>query len=97
MLIKLACFGKTINLTSDWLDIRSNNFSVDEEGNMSCNTANVSGKINVGGDESNPEFICKDSDNEKVEIWPGNVYVDSPLYEGSCGLAKRSCVGPRLW
>lgn len=45
MQIKLALNGKEINLTSDNTIIKSNNFNVDKNGNMSCTNANISGTI----------------------------------------------------
>ena len=49
MPIKLAYFGKTINLTSDWIDIRRNNFIVDDEGTMTCKNAIVKDGVINGG------------------------------------------------
>lgn len=42
---KVSLYGKTIDLTADWIDIQSNNFTVDENGNMTCQNANISGTI----------------------------------------------------
>lgn len=42
---KVSLYGKTINLTSDLIDIQSDNFSVDEDGNLTCTNADVSGTI----------------------------------------------------
>ncbi len=39
--------GNSINLTSKNISIDSTNFSVDEDGNMECNGAKVSGEINA--------------------------------------------------
>ena len=52
--IKLALNGKEINLTSDDINIKSKNFNVDKDGNMSCNNADINGKVtskegNIGG------------------------------------------------
>lgn len=52
--IKLALNGKEINLTSDDININSTNFKVDKNGNMSCNNADINGKVtskegNIGG------------------------------------------------
>lgn len=51
---KISLNGKSINLTSDSIVIQSNNFNVDQYGNMSCSNANISGTItsgngNIGG------------------------------------------------
>lgn len=43
MLIKYLLNGKEINLTSDNTTINSSNFSVDKQGNMQCNNANITG------------------------------------------------------
>lgn len=40
--------GKEINLTGDSTTITSNNFSVDSNGNMTCNNANIKGAIKSG-------------------------------------------------
>ena len=45
MLTTLVWLGKTINLTSDNTIIKSTNFNVDKNGNVTCNNANLSGKI----------------------------------------------------
>ena len=42
---KVSLAGKIINLTSDSIDIQSNNFNVDTNGNLRCSNANVSGTI----------------------------------------------------
>lgn len=46
MLIKFLLHGKEINLTGDNVIIKSNNFNVDKNGNLSCSNANISGTIN---------------------------------------------------
>ena len=46
MLIKFLLNGKEINLTSDNTVIKSNNFNIDKNGNMTCTNANVTGTIN---------------------------------------------------
>ena len=45
MQIKLVLNGKEINLTGDNTTIKSNNFNVDKNGNMTCKNATVNGKI----------------------------------------------------
>lgn len=45
MQIKSLLHGKEINLTSDNAVIKSTNFNVDKNGNMTCKNANVSGTI----------------------------------------------------
>lgn len=66
---KISLYGSTIDLTSDFIDIRSNNFNVDENGTMSCKNANINGKVTIGGDESNPEFLATDGD-DRTYIYP---------------------------
>ena len=52
MQIKSVLNGKTINLTSDNTVIKSTNFNVDKDGNMSCNNANITGgKLEVSKSE----------------------------------------------
>lgn len=46
--------GKELDLTTDNISIKSNNFNVDNNGNMSCNNANIKGTVessngNIGG------------------------------------------------
>ena len=62
MLIELILLGKAINMTSDDISINSNNFNVDKYGNMNCSNATIRGKVIVGGDQENPEFIATDGD-----------------------------------
>lgn len=45
MQTKSVLNGKEINLTGDNTIIKSNNFNVDKNGNMTCNNATVNGKI----------------------------------------------------
>lgn len=47
---KISLEGKTINLTSENVKIISTNFSVDENGNLSCTNANISGKLTAGSE-----------------------------------------------
>lgn len=44
---KISLAGKEINLTGDNTTIKSSNFNVDKNGNMSCSNASVSGTINA--------------------------------------------------
>ena len=86
---KVSLAGKTINMTSENIDIKSNNFNVDIYGNMRCNNANVSGTITSsnatitgglvqiqGGTRDNPRFEIYNSNND-VEITPSQIYIDS--------------------
>ena len=84
---KISLNGKQINLTSDTISIVSTNFSVDANGNMNCVNGNFSGNINIGGDQSNPEFICEDSDC-KIEMFPGSIFIFNDIWEGDIYIEK---------
>lgn len=45
MQIKSVLNGKEINLTGDNATIKSNNFNVDKDGNMTCSNATISGSV----------------------------------------------------
>ena len=49
--------GNTINLSGKQIKISSNNFAVDENGNMSCKNANISGTIDSSKIQGNSEII----------------------------------------
>ena len=70
---KFRLSGKEINLTSDNTIIKSTNFSVDKDGNMTCTNANISGNIRIGGDEEDPEFVATDGENYTY-IYPLGLY-----------------------
>lgn len=69
MQTKSVLSGKTINLTSDNTTIKSTNFNVDKDGNMTCNNANVTGgklqltsttiipKITIDGQEGKYPYV----------------------------------------
>ena len=42
--------------------IESDNFTLNKDGTITCVNANISGKIVIGGDEDNPEFIATDGE-----------------------------------
>ena len=80
---KISLYGKTINLTSELIDIQSDNFSVDEEGNLICQNANVSGTITsnnatiTGGDihltadgRNNPAVLLDTNSGASVLLTP---------------------------
>lgn len=48
MLIKFLLNGKEINLTSDNVAIKSNNFNVDKDGNLICNNSEMN-NVNISG------------------------------------------------
>ena len=52
---KISLQGKTINLTSDIINIASTNFSVDTAGNMTCNNATMSNATITSGNITIPE------------------------------------------
>ena len=90
MLIKFLLNGKEINLTSDKVKISSSNFNIDENGNMSCENANISGNIKVGGDEENPEFIATDGENSTY-IYPIGLLQE--YYDGSYAAVQKGGFG----
>lgn len=53
MLIKFLLHGKEVNLTSDNIIIKSNNFNVDKDGKMTCSSANITGGSVVLDSSSN--------------------------------------------
>lgn len=93
-LIKFLLNGKEINLTGDNIEIQSNNFSVDKDGNMNCINANVEGSItsnnvNITGGKINIEtnrslgdqvFTLKDEFGAQSFVGPVNASIG---YTGS--------------
>lgn len=76
---KLVLNGKTLNL-ADNMAIKSNNFNVDSQGNMSCNNAQITGgKINVGADEGDIRIRVYNNKcvNENTSIYPGTIQIHS--------------------
>lgn len=76
---KLVLNGKTLNL-ADNMAIKSNNFNVDSQGNMSCNNAQITGgKINVGADEGDIRIRVYNNKcvNENTSIYPGMIQIHS--------------------
>ncbi len=75
MQTKSVLNGKTINLTGDNTIIKSTNFNVDKNGNMTCKNANVKGtitssnatitggKIRVQGDRSSQDILRVENNN----------------------------------
>ena len=66
--------GNTINLTSKNITINSNNFSVDSNGNMSCNNATANGlninngNINLTSISENAKFTLNDYENASCKF-----------------------------
>ena len=79
---KLVLSGKTLNL-SDNMEIKSNNFNVDNKGNMTCNNAKITGgNIIVGGSisESNLEVRGSWFDNDTRNVLqPGAMRIHSAI------------------
>ena len=64
MLIKFLLHGKEIDLTGDNVIIKSNNFNVDKDGNMTCNNANFSSASIKNGNfeiDSDGNMNCKNA------------------------------------
>ena len=67
MLIGLVLIGKTINLTSDNININSTNFKVDKNGNMECNNASINGGkllLQDSGKNTLAQFRIQNKENE---------------------------------
>jgi hypothetical protein len=80
MLIKSVLNGKEINLTGDSTTIKSNNFNVDSQGNMSCNNANITGgKLNISANIEEVVFKVYDGNNY-VEIRPSGITMQDSNY-----------------
>lgn len=84
MLIGLVLIGKTINLTSDDININSTNFKVDKNGNMTCSNANITdGNVILGSPldgEGNSVFkIYSDNNGEYTEIYPDSYAINSGM------------------
>lgn len=80
MLIKYLLNGKEIDLTSDSTTIKSNNFTVDKNGNMSCNNVDITGgKISLKSDEKKSmlEVLSKDSSNNFTRVFPTSIICNS--------------------
>lgn len=86
MQIKSVLNGKEINLTGDNTTIKSNNFNVDKDGNMSCKNATmdsakiVKGSIEVGGTQTQSDLCVKGSwfdNNTNNLMYPGATRIKS--------------------
>ncbi len=89
---KVSLYGRTIDLTADWIDIQSNNFSVDENGNMTCQNANVSGTItsnNATITGGNIHLTANGSNNPAVllDTNSGASVLLTPLYNNQPALS----------
>lgn len=80
MLTKFHLNGKTINLTSDNTVIKSTNFSVDKNGNITASNINITGgQISLKSDETTSmlEVINKSNSNYFTRIFPRTVICKS--------------------
>lgn len=74
MLIRFLLHGKEINLTGDDVIIKSNNFNVDKDGNLSCSNATITGgKIDVNTTRALGDRIIKVADNKGATTYIGTV------------------------
>ena len=72
--------GKEINLTGDNTTITSTNFSVDKDGNMTCNNGDFKGDIKSGSTITTPNFKVDENGNMtcgSAKITGGSVVLDS--------------------
>lgn len=68
MQTKSVLSGKEIDLTSDDIVIKSNNFNVDKDGKMQCNNANITGgEIKLSGGIGNPKFTIYSDLNSNIK------------------------------
>lgn len=64
--------GKTFNLTSENVAIASTNFSVDKNGNMSCNNASITGgNLQITSTEDNPKLNITSTDGNTTIFGSG--------------------------
>lgn len=74
MLTKSHLHGKTINLTSDNTVIKSTNFNVDKNGNMTCNSANITGgDIKLNSDGNQVFRVIKNNNTSNMSYITNNV------------------------
>lgn len=73
--------GKEIDLTSDDINIKSKNFNVDKDGDMSCNNATVrnaniiGGNIEMTGNDTTPTIKITDYSQNGLEMYPSNFWM----------------------
>lgn len=66
---KINLNGKEINLTSDNILIKSSNFNVDSDGNMSCNNANITGGLIDIKSQNNYTAKIKLSNENQIDTY----------------------------
>lgn len=77
MLIKFLLNGKNINLTGDNVVINSNNFNVDNNGNMTCSNATITGgSLDIKSSYTTAVITLTDTDNHNryIELSPNGAY-----------------------
>lgn len=102
--------GKQINLTGDSTTITSTNFSVDENGNMTCNNANIKGDIKSGSTISMPNFtvdangnvIANSFSSNDAEITGGKLLLyggseQDPVFQIDSSGGRTKIVGSYIW
>ena len=71
---KLVWNGKEFNLTTEDMSIVSKNFSVDKNGNMSCNNATMNnikienGQIRLNGDDNSQIIVISNSEGASLQL-----------------------------
>lgn len=91
---KVSLEGKTIDLTSDNIVIDSSNFSVDKDGNMTCNGATASnlniteGNIQLSGTQRETKFYVRNTDvesygNNEVKLTPDGFEINVQSLNGN--------------
>ena len=69
MLTKFLLHGKQINLTSDNTTIKSNNFNVDKNGNLTCSNATIQGgKIKLSSKNNVSNFTVEDASGATCSV-----------------------------
>lgn len=84
---KIDLAGKTIRLTSDDINIQSNNFSVDKYGNMTCSNAEVTG--------GNIALTSDSSTTPKIKVTKSDSSLETQISTGGFRLTESGLV--RFW
>ena len=91
-----------INLTSNDITISSTNFSVDENGNLTCTNADISGTITssngtIGGFTIGTSSIHSGSGDNQVYIGTDSIMMGNGFYVTSTGYTEIRGDSPVLW
>ena len=91
-----------INLTANDITISSTNFSVDENGNLTCTNADISGTITstsgtIGGFTIGTSSIHSGSGNNQVYIGTDSIMMGNGFYVTSTGYTEIRGDSPVLW